>query len=269
MIKLIASDLDDTLLNLDSKISAENKEAVRKVLAKGLTFTLATGRMFQSSTPFARELGLDPNQPIICYNGALIKRISGEVLYHKPLPVDLAIKITEYVQARGWTLNLYYEDELYVAAMNKQVEDYAQVAQVDVHVEPDLVTFIQDGKKDLSKILVISDPQFVSSRMEEIRNLVGTETQVLQSQAKYIEITNREAHKGAALMWLAQSMGLTAQEILALGDGNNDQSMLEIAGIGVAVANALPSVKKVADYETKSNYEHGVAHALNRFILTE
>lgn len=269
MIKLIASDLDDTLLDRSSQISVENKNVIREVLDRGFTFTIATGRMFQATAPFAKELGLNPEQALICYNGALIKRLSGEVLYHQPLSVDLAATIAQYGQERGWTVNLYYEDQLYVAGWNQQVEDYADLAQVDVKVVEDLATFIQDGNKALSKILIISDPQETPGRIEEMQALVGTRTQIVRSRDKFIEITNATAHKGAALLWLAQSMGLTAQEVMAIGDSNNDVTMLQMAGIGVAVANAASRVKEVADYETAANYDHGVAQALKKYVLSE
>lgn len=267
MIKLIASDLDDTLLDLNSQISAENKQVIQEILDQGLTFTLATGRMFQATAPFGKELGLDPKQPVICYNGALIKRLSGEVLYHQPLPVELATTIAQYGQERGWTVNLYYEDELYVAAMNQQVEDYANLAKVDVQIAEDLAGFIRDGDKELSKILIISDPNLTPGRMEEMRTLAGSEAQIVRSRDKFIEITSATAHKGAALIWLAESMGLTAKEVLSIGDSNNDLTMLQMAGIGVAMGNASDVVKKAADYETKANYENGVAYALSRYVL--
>lgn len=267
MIKLIASDLDDTLLDRSSQISMENKRVVREVLDRGLTFTIATGRMFQATAPFARELGFSPEQPLICYNGALIKRLSGEVLYHRPLPVNLATTIAQYGQARGWTVNLYYNDELYVASWNQQVEDYANLAQVDVKVVEDLGDFIQDGNKALSKILIVSDPQETPRRIGEIQSLVGSQTQIVSSREKFMEITTAAAHKGAALLWLAHFMGLRAEEVMAIGDSNNDVTMLKMAGIGVAVANASSGVKAVADFETSAHYEHGVARALNKFVL--
>lgn len=267
MIKLIASDLDDTLLDNNSQLSEENKQAVKKAMEQGLIFTLATGRMFQSAAPFARELGLPADQPLICYNGALIKRLSGETLYEKPLGTELAATIADYCQRNGWTVNAYFEDELYVSVMNKFVEEYNAIAQVEVRVVDDLVSFIKDGDKTLSKMLVVSPPAETPRRIEELRSVVGPQVQLVSSRDKYIEITRPDAHKGAALLWLAEYLGLQASEVMAIGDGNNDLTMVEMAGIGVAVANASEKVKKKASFITGTNSEHGVAKALTEIVF--
>lgn len=267
MIKLIASDLDDTLLDQNSRLSEENKQAIGEARAKGLIFTLATGRMFQSAAPFARQLNLSPDKPIICYNGALIKRLSGETLYECPLGSELSTLIADYGQKQGWTVNVYYDDELYVSAMNEYVEDYLTIAQVEVKVVGDLVDFIQDGKKSLSKILIVGPEQETPGRINELRSLVGSQVQLVSSKDKFIEVTSPEAHKGNALLWLAKSLGIEASEVMAIGDGNNDLTMVEMAGIGVAMANAAPKVKEKASYLTGANYEHGVAQALMELVL--
>lgn len=267
MIKLIASDLDETLLDESSRLSEENKRVIGEALAQGLTFTLATGRMYQSAAPFAREIGLGSEQPIICYNGALIKRLSGETLYEKSLSPELASMIAGYGQKQGWTVNAYFDDELYVAAMNQEVEDYIALAQVGVAVVDDLVDFVQEGKKHLAKILIIGQPDEMPGRIEELKSLVGSEVQIVRSRNKFIEITNMEAHKGASLLWLAKSMGLTASEVMAIGDSNNDLTMLKMAGIGVAVANASQVVKDAASHQTGANFEHGVAEAITKYAL--
>lgn len=267
MIRLIASDLDDTLLNQHSQVSPETKAMVQAVMAKGVTFTLATGRMFQASAPFAKELGLAQEQPIICYNGALIKRVSGETIYEKNLSTKLAAQIVKYAQGKGWTVNAYYNDELYVAEINQYVREYAESVQVEAHAVGDLVEFILADAKGLSKLLIVSEPSETIPRLKELKAILGKKVHMVSSRDKFIEITNAEAHKGAALMWLAEQMGLKASEVLALGDSNNDLTMLKMAGVGVAVANALDSVKQVADEQTATNYEHGVAQAIEKYVL--
>lgn len=267
MIKLIVADLDDTLLNPDARLSAENKRVIGEALKRGVSFTIATGRMFQAAAPFARQLGLSPEQPLICYSGALIKRLSGEVLYTRSLPTELAAAVADYGQSRGWTVNLYYNDELYVGSWNRQVEQYLELVQVDAKIVGDLAAFIRRGNKELSKILIINDPRETVERIEEIRSFVGPQVQIARSRPKLIEITNSSAHKGKALLWLAEFMGLAAAEILAIGDSNNDQTMLEAAGIGIAMGNAPPEIKKAADFKTGTNYEDGVAQAILKHVF--
>lgn len=268
MIKLIACDLDDTLLDRNSRISPENKRVIKEVLGRGLTFTIATGRMFQSAAPFARSLGLNSEQPLVCYNGALIKRLSGETLYHDPLPNDVACLIAKLAQANGWTLNVYYDDEVYVARWNDLIAAYAQLVQADVGVVGDLVRFLEEGEKRPSKMLITNPPELVPQRISLIRDLVGDRIQIARSRQKLIEITGADVHKGKALLWLADFLGFAPEEVMAIGDSNNDQTMLAMAGLGVAMANAPREVKQAADCETLSNSEHGVAEAIRRLVLT-
>lgn len=267
MIKLIASDLDDTLLDRESNISAENKKTIQEVIKKGYTFTLATGRMFQAALPYALELGLSPNQPLICYNGALIKRVSGEVLYECPLEPQLAATIADYGQERNWTINAYYEDQLYVSEINDKVKEYASFVQVNVEAVGNLSNFILDGNKGLSKLLIINEIQQTLLRTQELERRFNSQVQITNSRPKFIEITNLNAHKGGALLWLANSMGLEAGNVMAIGDGNNDVTMLQMAGRGVAVANASDYVKERADFTGPLHYEHAVSKILQEHIL--
>jgi Cof subfamily protein (haloacid dehalogenase superfamily) len=269
MIKLIASDLDDTLLDSELRISQENKDAVRDALAQGMVFTIATGRMFQSAAPYAVELGLDEQQPLICYNGALIKRLSGETLYERFLSTDVSLAVVEYGMQQGWTVNVYYEDELYVSEINQNVENYAAIAQVDVKAVGDLRKFIADGGKRLAKILIPGPADQSPARSQALRRLVGPEVEIACSKPEYVEITSLNTHKGRALQWLAEFMGVRREEVLVIGDGNNDVTMLEMAGIGVAVGNASQQAKKAAGFVTNTNLEHGVARAIRQFALAD
>ncbi|NLL47290.1 MAG: HAD family phosphatase [Firmicutes bacterium] len=269
MIKLIASDVDDTLLCRNAQVSAKNQDAIRQAVEAGITFTLATGRMFQATVPFAKSLGLAPEQPLICYNGALIRRVSGEVIYEQPLPADVSSLVVEYGQSRGWTINAYFDDELYVSTLNQEVIDYAEHVRVKVTPVGDLLKFIEDGPKKLSKLMIISEPQDTLERIEELRPLVGDRCQLLRSRPKFIEITNREAHKGNALLWLAKSLGLDASQVLAIGDSQNDLTMIQMAGVGVAVANAGQEVQAAADHVVARHEEDGVAQAIFDFALKQ
>lgn len=267
MIRLIACDLDDTLLDDDLTISTQNKKAVGKALAQGIVFTIATGRMFVATVPYALQLGLPPDQPLICYNGALIKKLSGETIYERPLPVGLAAAVAEYGQNRMWTVNAYYNDQLWVARSDERIEEYAKFTGVGVQEVGDLAAFIKSGQRRLSKILVISDPQETPPRIRELRRLFGSKAQIVQSKKKFVEITSPTAHKGQALLWLAQYLGLERQEVMAIGDSSNDITMLQMAGLGVAVANAAEEAKKAAQYVTAASSEHGVARAIQEHVL--
>lgn len=267
MIRLIASDMDDTLLNRDGQISSQNKEVIKEAVAQGIIFTLVTGRMFQSAVPYAFELGLDQELPIICYNGALIKRVSGETLYEDYLSPELALAVAEYGQRQGWTMNAYFDDELYVAAVNSYVEHYVRVARVRVYPVGDLVKFISDGNKRLAKILIPGRAEDSQARIAQLKDLLGTQAEITCSKPEYVEITSAGTNKGRALRWLADFLHIQPAEILAIGDGNNDISMLQMAGTSVAVGNAAPQAKEAAKYITSPSWEHGVAKAITQFAF--
>lgn len=267
MIKFIACDLDDSLLDRSGKISPENKAAIKLVREKGIGLTIATGRMFQSAAAFARELGLDEEQPLICYNGALVQRLSGETLYHEPLPTAVACKLAEHARANDWVINAYLNDELYVQRWDEHAARYATTASVDVKVVPNLAEFMRKGEMEPAKLLVTTPPEEVSERIVQIRTLAGDFVQIAQSWEDMIEITRSGVHKGKALLRLVESMGLDMSEVMAIGDSSNDLTMLEMAGLGIAMGNAGPEIKNAADYVTLSNGDHGVAYALNKYVL--
>ena len=154
-----------------------------------------------------------------------------------------------------------------MAEMNAQVESYLEIAQVEVEEVGDLVSFVKDGERELSKVLIVSDPEQTSERIGEIRQEFGRSAQIVSSKRKFIEITSPDADKGRALSWLAQSMGIRHEQVMAIGDSNNDVSMLKMAGVGVAVANAVDSAKQAAEHVTASNNEHGVGKAIRDFVL--
>ncbi len=138
---------------------------------------------------------------------------------------------------------------------------------MDVTAVGDLVKFIQDGNKKLSKLMVIGEPDQTLGRIAELRPLVGENVQLVRSRPRFIEVTNANAHKGNALLWLARFLGLDAGDVMAIGDSNNDLTMIKVAGIGVAVANAPREIQDVADHIVAAHYDHGVAQAITEFAL--
>ena len=167
----------------------------------------------------------------------------------------------DHGQSRGWPINAYFDDELYVAKLNQEVRLRARV-RCDVTE----VQFIQEGSA-APEVDGISEPSQTPERMEELRPLVGDDVQLVRSRPRFIEITNRQAHKGAALCWLAQALGVKPDEVMAVGDSQNDLTMLAAAGVGVAVANASLEIQAVADHVVATHYDHGVAQAIHEFAL--
>ncbi len=262
--KLLALDLDDTLLNEEFIISKKNKEAIHKAIKKGVTVTLATGRMFRSTLPYAQQLELDV--PLITYHGALVKTsLSQEQIFHCPVPLEAALEIIDFLEERGDHLNLYLNDELFVREDNEMIRLYVSIANVDYRSVGNLKEFL---KVEPTKMTMIStNEDTLKSYWDLFSKKYKNQLKVVPSKPYFLEITNARATKGQALKALADTLGIEREDVIAIGDSYNDIDMIEYAGLGVAVENAREDVKKVADYITTSNFNDGVAQVINKYIL--
>lgn len=265
MIKLIATDLDDTLLNREWKISPHNIRAIRQAVDKGVKVTLATGRMALSSRKYARELGLDV--PIITYHGALIEQgLSGEVLYRKVVPADLAGEIVEKLLGRGIHTQIFIKDRVFVHKANDYSAAYSKMASVVVE-EADVMKILGKEPEGLEKILCIAEEETLRKISEEYREIYGDKLHFTSSKAHFFDMIHKDVNKGSALKALCDQYGIQREEVMAIGDSINDTEMITFAGLGVAMANAHPNIKEIADYITESNNEDGVGKAIEKFIL--
>ncbi len=264
--KLLALDLDDTLLNAEYKISSRNAAAIRRAVEQGVMVTIATGRMFRSALPYARELQVD--LPLITYHGALIKKVGGEVLRHSPLSNAQALEILRLGMEEGFHLNIYLDDSLYIAEENEYTRYYQQIASVPWIKVGDLSVFLLENKRDPTKLTIINmEPQRLQELQQMLQGRYDSELYILQSRPHFLEITAKEATKGQALYFLGEKEGITPQEMVAIGDSYNDIDMLKFAGLGVAVANAPQEVRDAADVIARPNTEDGVALFIEEYLL--
>lgn len=261
--RLVALDLDDTLLDRDLVFSPRVREVVRAVMDSGVTVTLSTGRMFQSALPYARELGL--STPIICYQGALIKDpVSLETLFHQPVPLERAREVIRLVKRWGLHINVYVDDQLYVEKATPEAERYVRIARVPLHPVGDLLEFL---KEDPTKIVIVSDEATIDRAMGELKAVFGETLYITESLPMFCEIAHPGCNKGTALAMLASQLGVLQEETVAVGDGLNDLEMIEWAGLGVAMGNAPDEVKAAAGIVTGTIKEDGAAEALEQIFL--
>lgn len=262
-IKLVAVDLDDTLLARDLTVTARVKEVVAAVRAAGVYFTVSTGRMYRSAARIAGELGI--NIPLITYQGALVKNsLSGEVLSDKPLPLAYAREIIARVHRYGYHLNGYLDDRLLVEHDDEDGRRYAAISGVEAEVVGDLLEFLD---RDPTKVLAVAKEPLIDQLKDELGPLYEGKITVSKSKPYFLEFAHIQATKGQALAFLAAHFGIRREEVMAVGDGYNDLDMLDYAGLGVVVANAREGIKKYADYVTTETYGDGVAEALEKFVL--
>ena len=264
--KLLAFDLDDTLLNKEHKISPRNVETLRQAAAAGLTITIATGRMFRSTLPYAQQLGI--NVPLITYHGALIRKAAGGPdIWHRPVPLEAAVRVAEYAVDRGYHLNLFIDDVFCTPEINEFTRAYQTLAHVKFKLVGNPAEHLKREKIPPTKMNIVS-LEGVDGIMEEMAREFDGQVIVTQARPEFLEITHVEATKGIALRYLAEDLGVDREEVAAIGDSLNDISMLEYAGTGVAVANAREQVKQVAQVITLSNLEDGVAHFVETHVLS-
>ncbi|WP_020617675.1 Cof-type HAD-IIB family hydrolase [Paenibacillus daejeonensis] len=262
--KLIAIDVDDTLLNDDIQVSEGTRAALIEASAQGATVTLATGRMYASARKIAQQIDL--NVPIITYQGSLVKTlIDEEVLYERNVPEDAALELFDYCIRKGLHLQLYVDDVLYVREDNDKAQGYSRLSNIPYVVEPDFESL---ARKPLNKMLIIDDPELLDQVALELAPLIGDRVHITKSKPHYLEIMHKEGTKGHALQYMAaHHVGCSMDEVIAIGDSWNDHEMLEVAGLGVAMANAVEPLKAIADYVTLSNNEEGVRHVIEKFVL--
>jgi len=264
-IKLVALDLDDTLLDDGLNISPVCRRTIQAVRSRGVRITISTGRMFKSALPYAEQLDIDV--PLITYQGAWVKSSrSGEVLYHKPVPTDLTREIIDYFQTQGIHVHSYYNDHLVMEKLTPEGEAYAALAGVQIRLVDSMTAELE--RAEAMKIMAISHHETQLLLMQDyLQRIYQSRLHITRSKPYFLEVMHPEADKARALQVIASHFKLDRDEVMAVGDSFNDLEMIKWAGLGVAMGNAVPVVKAAADYITKSNEEEGVAEALQRFIL--
>ena len=267
-VQLVAFDLDGTLMGADLVISPKVRDAIARTVQRGVMITLATGRMYSATAPFARSLGI--HTPLICYQGGWIQGLGteaspSEVLHRVTLPDALAREAIALGRTMGWHTILYADGQLFVDALRLPLSYYETYLGPDPVAAPDLAAVLRTHQPD--KVLFIAEPEHISAISDELTGHFGTSADVVQSHANYIEVVPRHVNKGRALAWLAEMLGIPQEAVLAVGDQQNDLTMIRWAGSGVAMGNAVPAAKAIADWIAPSLQEDGAAAVLERYVL--
>ena len=284
-IKLIALDLDGTLLDRERRCSDRNRRALAAALERGVRIVLASGRMHHSVQEEGQRLGL--SGLIISYNGALIC-VSGarEPLFHQPVAAELATGIVQMAVATRVHLQYFvageeavravgdealrpgecpsaFPEALLVPAVNRWARMYQRRAGTRPHPVGDLRRLAGTSP---TKMIVVAEPARVPELLAEYETRYGEQLYVTRSLPEYIEFLDRRISKGAALTWLAEHLGIPQAATMGCGDELNDLPLVEAAGIGVAMPSAAPEVRAAADFVPESDTE-GVAEAIERFVM--
>jgi len=261
--KLMAVDIDGTLVNDAGMITEVTKKAIKSAVEAGLIFTIATGRPIQGVEHFNELLGLD--LPYITYNGSMVVMgKSREILYEKKMDPDDAKHIYQMGTDYGSTVIVWAHNKLYVNDMNADAKLYSKQAHQAALLMENTDVVLESG---VSKILWIDTIQNIDRLKMDVIGKVSENVNFHTSKPIYIEFVDKDASKAIAMEKLGKHFGIKREEMIAVGDGENDLSMIEYAGLGIAMANADEKVKEMADAITLSNEEDGVAAVIDRYVL--
>ncbi len=257
--KLVAIDLDETLLGPDHLISARNAEAIRKIREMGVKVCIASGRMHESTLPYANVLDLDT--PIISYNGAMVKNFrTSEVWQHTPLAAEPAQVVMDFCEQKHLQLNSYYNDHLYSQEETDWLRLYLSRTGSPWEIRPNFYEFLRGVSP--TKLLIVDTPEYTNSLVPYFKERFGETVYVVKTTDEYLEFISPLASKARALEFVAEKYGILQSETAAFGDSYNDIPMVEWAGLGVAVGNAKPAVIAVANKVVLRSAEDGVGIAL-------
>lgn len=266
--QLVALDLDGTVVDHDLVIHPEVRETIAAAQARGVHVTLATGRMFGAAVPFARELNIQT--PIICYQGALVRHpITDEVLYHATMPAKPAAAAIRELLAADVFVIAYIDERHYIAARRPELDRYETFHPEGVEwvIVPDLPGLAQAHPP--TKVLFVAEPPVVERELARLTEHFGEALVIVRSHAIFGELTAPGVSKGKALAALAERLGIAREAVLAIGDQENDLSMIGWAGLGLAMGNAIPAARQLAREVVPPVSEAGVAYALRRYVLSD
>ncbi len=265
--RLLALDVDGTLLDDEKRIPDANRRALHRLVGAGGLFAIASGRMPTSIAPIAERLGLDPI--IVSYNGGKILGPAADgrpVISHDPLPSDVAAEFIHFAEANDYLLNVYHEDRLYTEASASRgalMDLYTRRTGAGYEVAP-LRSFIGTAP---TKLILLAPPDEIDRLLPRFRETYAGRAFLTKSEPEYLEIMAPGVDKGRGLERMAAHYGLELSEIVAAGDALNDVDLLRQAGLGVAVANASDELKSVADVVTERDNNAGaVAEIIERWF---
>jgi Cof subfamily protein (haloacid dehalogenase superfamily) len=265
-VRLLAIDLDGTVLDSQMRISARVRRALRLTQEAGVHVILASGRIFSSMRLLAADLGL--NEPMICHQGALVQDLFTQQVYYRcGVPLPLAQELVVIARQQGWSLGAYLDEHFYVERDSPFLRFYVEFSPTheEIHIVPNLGDMLVEPLK----LILVAEPEEATRADLLLRERFAGRLHIVRSFPLFVEATNWSVSKGCALAFLAEKLGVTQSETMAIGDNDNDIEMVAWAGWGVAMGNASAALKATAAYIAPSLADDGAAQAIERFILGE
>lgn len=292
MYKLVAIDLDGTLLNSYGEVSEKNTQMIQKAMEKGVEVVLASGRPIMSVKNLANEIGC--NHYIICGNGAITYDVKQEkILYDRFLEKAKVLQIIKICEENSIFYNIYTKDTILTKYLNYNILFYHQEnankpeeKKTHIHMMQHIEEYIQNRKEeDYLKITICDNDKIIFKsiirKLHAIKNVdvldvahmsrkvIRDGTEKVLMEYYYTEITSKNVDKWQAIEKLIQTLGIKKEEVIAIGDNRNDAEMVKNAGLGIMMQNSAPYIQEMADVIVTDNDHDGVAQAIENYILIE
>lgn len=262
--RLIAVDMDGTILNSSSELSARTRNALRSAISSGITVVTATGRMYPSALPVIREVGIIA--PCIFYNGAVVRDpLSGKTIHERGVGRELTAEVLSFYRQQGWYIQVYSDDRLYVTdSSDPRSRFYENISKIrPVSVGEKFWDLDVDSTKLLGIALEEDDFRLMAERTV---SRFGGRIYTATSWGAFVEMTHPDVNKAKGLAIVAERLGIDRCDVLAIGDGFNDREMIGWAGYGVAMGNSPTDVRAAADETTLDNDSDGAAVIVERYL---
>ncbi len=269
MKKILFTDLDDTLLTRDKRLTQQNASSIRRLLDEGHYFAASTGRPLPATLPLLRSLGLDrPGCFAVTYNGGLIYDVSqNKVLFKRSVPLAFVKHIFTEADRFGLYCQTYDDETMLCRSFTEETDYYCKKIGMDWKAAPDLPEGLTNAPV---KVLVISlhNRSLLEQYRKSLEPWAKGKISLYYSNDSYLEHVACGISKGEAVRFLCRHLNLPCSHAVAAGDAENDIPMLQAAGIGAAMQNAGEEVKRAADYVTSADCDHsGICEVIEKFIL--
>ena len=267
MYKIIALDMDGTLLNSDKVITEKTKVALKEARQKGVKVVLASGRPIDGLRRYLKELDLvHKDEYVLSYNGSLVQETKGDAIIHESGLKGSDLRYIYSLSSKlGVNIHAFSgKTGLITPKISKYTEVEATLNGIDINI----VDFEKvDLDEHIIKIMLIDEEEILNKAIEKLPKEIYENYNVVKSTPYFLEIINKNGNKGQGLKALAKHLNVKKEEIIAVGDAGNDLEMIKYAGLGVAMGNATDDVIEVANYKTTSNNEDGIAKIVEKFIM--
>lgn len=268
-VKIIALDLDDTLLTADLNILPRTVDAVRKATAQSIYMVLCSGRAENAILPYVRALAIAGSQfgrYLIAMNGASIYDLHlRQQIYKREVPIDILQFTYQEAKKRALVSQVYDASTIFASGDNEWVRLDKKLSGLNLQVVSDYDNFLNSG---FPKIVVPGEPEAIKDFEIFLKEKLNGRARVFTSKPYFLEVMPQDCGKGEALLWLSQKLDIPQIETMAFGDSYNDASMISLANYGVAMCNGVDDIKTMAKFITRYDNENdGIADFLEEFVL--